>query len=246
MGRIDLHSHVLPGIDDGCADPIESLHCIQRLTETGYVGSVCTPHVWPNWYPHITVEHIAAWVAELRQLLESRGVEYGLWPGGELRAWEGVVDYIAAHGVPTLADSRLVLFDFWEPQWPGFVDELIDYLFAEGYTPVLAHPERSGEPKRLMPHLDRVQARGVLLQGNLGPLTGADGRVALKLGERLLQDGRYDLMALDMHGVDTIEPRLAGIARAEELVGAERVRELTELAPRRLVFGESGDKTETG
>src|SRR5689334_13441600 len=84
-GFIDVHCHLLPGLDDGCALVADSLDCIRLLQEAGFVGSICTPHFLPTVYP----ENLPALVRERTELLQDEintaGLEYRLWPGAEVR-----------------------------------------------------------------------------------------------------------------------------------------------------------------
>src|SRR3954447_11849642 len=128
MGFIDLHSHLLPGIDDGCVAPEESLACVRRLHAQGFVGTVCTPHILPDIYPHNTPDRIAARVADLNDRLVVAGLDYQLWPGGEVRLDPGTLSWFATMGVPTLGPGRHVLVDYWGQRWPEFADEVIDFL----------------------------------------------------------------------------------------------------------------------
>src|SRR5271165_6658164 len=106
MGFIDLHSHVLPGIDDGCISVEESLACVRRLQAHGFVGTVCTPHILPDIYPHNTPAQIAPRVAALRERLRQEGLDYSLWAGGEVRIDAGTISWFTSMGVPTLGPSN--------------------------------------------------------------------------------------------------------------------------------------------
>ena len=252
LRRIDIHSHLIPGVDDGCADLDESLACVRRLIEAGYVGSVCTPHLWPAAYPWNTPRRVAEEVADLRAVLAAQGLTYTLWQGGELRLDPHTVSWMQEQGVPTLAGSRCVLIDFWENYWPAYADEAIGWLLSEGYQPVLAHPERIGidDDERWLAELRRWTSpeqrggrggrggrgrRGLLLQGNLRPLVGGDGPTAARRGRTLLGQGAYAVLALDMHRPDTLEERLAGLTAAATLITPAEVDRLTIEAPRELL-----------
>ena len=230
--RIDVHSHLLPGIDDGCEDLDQSLASVRRLTELGYVGTVCTPHVWPDLFPHNTTSHIQGLTVQLRREFESRGVSYELWPGGELRLFKGAVKWLKQHGVPTLAGSRCVLCDLWEDRWPRHADQTLDYLLEEGYTPILAHPERANIDKGLDAQLDRLADKGVLLQGNFNCFTGREGPLAAERVRQYLQEGRYALLATDMHRPDALDTRVEGIELAVAEFGEDLVNRYTDDAPR--------------
>ncbi len=236
-GRIDIHSHILPGIDDGCTTVLESLESVRALTAHGYVGTICTPHCWPNSYPHITPKHIKAWRDALAQEIEKAGLEYALWTGGELRLFPNVIQWMQANGVPTLADSRYVRCDFWEPRWKDWIDEALDWLLAVGYTPLLAHPERSPTRDDYEDHLDRITAKGVLLQGNLRCFTGEEGHYPDQAVRQYMNEGRYTLLALDMHRPEALQGRLDGIAIASEEFGEEKINAMIDDEVRRLIFG---------
>lgn len=231
-----MHSHILPGIDDGCTSVEESLESIRTLKQHGYVGSVCTPHCWPLQYPHITPTHIQAWRDALQDEIDKAGLDYTLWTGGELRIYPGAVDWMKAHGVPALADSKHVLCDFWEERWHPWIDATFDWLFEQGYTPILAHPERSPTKVDYDKHLDQLTERGVLLQGNLRCFTGEEGFYPDQNARRYMDEGRYTMLALDMHRTDTLRGRLDGIALASDDYGADRVDEMLNGAVRRMLF----------
>jgi short-subunit dehydrogenase len=133
-GRIDLHGHLLPGIDDGCGTSEESLECIRRLLAHGFVGSVCTPHVTRENYPENTPENIARAVAALEERVAAAGLDYALWPGGEVRIARSTVAWLEEQGVPTLGSGRWVLVDHWGPTWPAAAEELFAAVHARGLS----------------------------------------------------------------------------------------------------------------
>ncbi|HVW00383.1 MAG TPA: CpsB/CapC family capsule biosynthesis tyrosine phosphatase [Planctomycetaceae bacterium] len=235
-GRIDLHSHLLPGIDDGCTSLAESLACVRRLLDAGYVGSVCTPHVTYYQFPRNTPEAIAGWVADLQAEIDAAGLEYRLWTGGEVRIAEETAAWLDAVGVPTLGDSRYVLIDWWNRTWPNFCYELCEFLMDREYRPILAHPERMGlEEAELWEVLAELQRMGVRLQGNLNSLSGGEGPQAADWARRLLAEDRYFLIASDMHRPHALDGRIAGLEELEKLVGAEKAAELLEHRPRQIL-----------
>lgn len=235
-GRIDIHSHILPGIDDGCATVDESLHSVRALIEHGFVGTICTPHCWPNNFPHITPAHIKVWRDALAEEIDKAGLEYRLWTGGELRIYPNAIQWMQANGVPTLADSPYVLCDFWEPRWQDWIDDTLDWLLAGGYTPILAHPERSPTRDNFEAHLDRIMGKGVILQGNLRCFTGEEGHYPDQAVRQYMNEGRYTLLALDMHRPNALQGRLDGIAIASEEFGQAKVNAMLDSEVRRLLF----------
>ncbi len=246
-GFVDLHSHLLPAIDDGCRDTDDVLDCVYALQQRGYAATVCTPHIDPVSYPGNTPAAVRDWVAQLQRFLGEEGVAYRLLTGGELRLRKGVTHWLQRHGVPTLGDSRLVLCDFWEPKWPRFVDQAFDWLLGAGYTPVLAHPERLRFRKRddaaLDAKLDGWRGRGVRLQGNAEAFSGALGGYTQDAAERWLAAGWYDVLALDLHQPTGLSTRFAGLDRIAALTSADELQRLTDEVPRRWLTPESADAT---
>jgi protein-tyrosine phosphatase len=229
---IDLHSHLLPGIDDGCRNVAESLACVRKLLDNGFTGTVCTPHMGIDAFPENVLDNIAIRVETLQEQLLAAGLEYQLWTGGELRIADDTIAWLREHGVPTLGPSRSVLVDYWGSQWPDYADSVIEHLLKEGYRPILAHPERMD----LKDHewdavLGRLQQIGVPLQGNLRCIAGGEGPRVAARARRLLSENRYQFVATDMHGTPDLPDRLAGLTAVEKQVGREKLCELLALAP---------------
>lgn len=238
QGRLDLHCHILPGIDDGCRTLDQSLECVRAWQQAGFVGSVCTPHVGTTWYPDNTPDVIFGWVVDLRRELRRAGIDYALWAGAELRLSERVMAWMQRWGVPTLANGRSVLIDWWGNDWPHFCDDAIDYLLEQGYQPILAHPERMGlSGEELKALSERLVAKGVLLQGNFNSLSGGEGENALRLSQDWLSQSSYYFLASDTHEPNSVPGRLAGLTSALESIGAEAVAELTETRTRAILSG---------
>lgn len=235
-GRIDIHSHLLPGIDDGCADIEESLESIRQLKERGFIGTICTPHIWPDMYPQNTPQNIQARVNLLRRELHNRGVDYAIWSGGEIRLFDGIMDFFKAHGVATLGNSKLVLTDFWDERWPKNAVATYKWLIDEGYQPILAHPERYPNPEDLEKNLGELLEMGVWLQGNSRCLTGEEGLLPDKLVRKFLNNRLYRFFALDMHRPDTLLARLEGLTLLEMEYGKKTVDALLVQSPRKFIF----------
>jgi protein-tyrosine phosphatase len=233
---IDLHSHLLPDIDDGCRNVEESLACVRKLQENGFTGTVCTPHIGIDAFPENVPDIIAVRVETLQEQLLAAGLEYQLWAGGELRIGDDTIAWLREHGVPTLGPSHMVLVDYWGSQWPDYADSVLEHLLEEGYRPILAHPERMD----LKDHewdavLVRLQQIGVPLQGNLRCIAGGEGPRVEARARRLLSGNRYQFVATDMHGTPDLPDRLAGLAAVEKQVGREKLRELLAVGPQEIL-----------
>jgi protein-tyrosine phosphatase len=241
-GLIDLHSHLLPGIDDGCRTLEESLACVRTLSDHGFVGTACTPHMCVSAFPANAPRTIAARIAILQEHLKRSGLSYRLWAGGELRLAEDTLPWLREHGVPTLGPSRNVLIDYWGRRWPAFADAAVEHLLQDGYQPILAHPERMDfDDREWDTVLARLEQRGTRLQGNLKCLAGHEGPRVCQRAQLLLQEDRYWMLATDMHGTADLAARLEGLDTVERLVGPAKLRQLLVERPQKTVKAHEQD-----
>lgn len=234
IGRIDVHSHLLPGLDDGCQSLEESLTCARVLVREGYTHSFCTPHVWPN-LPNNNVKTIPKRTAALQKVLDDASIALRLLPGGEINLRADAVDTDPADLVTFAMAGKFVLIDLWADRLPAFFEKAIQWLQSLGVTVVLAHPERM-RAVQLDPNLaTRFQMMGILLQGNLQCLGDPPTVPTRQLAEKFLLDGRYFMLGSDLHNIVSLPIRLAGLHRALELVGPDVVQTLTSKNPSRLL-----------
>ena len=116
-GRIDVHSHLIPGVDDGCATLEESFACARALVRAGYTHCFCTPHIWPN-LAHNTVSGIVERTTHLQKALEDAEIPLRVLPGGELNLRPDI-DQTPPKDVPTYGmNHRYCLFDLWAESSP--------------------------------------------------------------------------------------------------------------------------------
>jgi len=236
-GPIDLHSHLLPGIDDGCDSLDESLDAIAQLKQAGYVGTICTPHVWHELFPDNQPLNIQRWVKNLRLALADRHIDYTLWPGAEVRLFPGFVDHFATRPIPTLAHTNRVLCDMFSDDWPDWAIPALQHIIHRGYQPILAHPERINvDPDTWTARIDEVRNLGVWLQGNLEAFTGGLGRRADQYIRQLASQNAYTFLALDMHRPYSLPDRLDGRAIATEELGQDTLAKLTDHHVRQLIL----------
>ncbi|MGD1276172.1 MAG: CpsB/CapC family capsule biosynthesis tyrosine phosphatase [Tepidisphaeraceae bacterium] len=240
-GRIDVHSHILPGVDDGCADVPQALACVAALVENGYTHAFCTPHVWPTLLKN-NVTTIRAATADLQRHVDAAQLPLSLLPGGEMNlldAWPGISalpdDQIVTYGLA----GKHALFDFWADAYADCRMELeaaIGHLSGRGLKPILAHPERIGA-MRDPGAIERLAELGVLFQLNSYCLAEpADERIH-QTAVRLLREGRYFLIGTDTHRPAGMASRMRGLQIAADIAGPEAVQRLTVDNPRMLLAG---------
>ncbi|MBC7784955.1 MAG: hypothetical protein H7144_14045 [Burkholderiales bacterium] len=235
VGRIDVHSHLLPGIDDGCEDIDESITCARRMVEAGYTHSFCTPHIWSNLCNNS--ETIAPRVQNLQKALDDAGVPMIVMPGGEMtinRAFPGqqACDFVTYNNA-----GKYAIFDFWTHEMPPFFAASVRHIQSAGIQPILAHPERIYAIQTEPRVVDEFPTLGLLIQCNLECLGDETRTPRLALAERWLLEDRYFLIGSDLHGADTLDKRLRGLQHAIDLVGEEQVWKLTHTNPLKLIEG---------
>lgn len=231
---IDLHSHILHGLDDGARDLEDGLEIARAAVADGIESIAATPHVRDD-YP-TTPAQMSAAVAELREALRAASVPLEVHTGGEialnrlkLLSPESLREF-------SLAGSRYLLLEFPYSGWPLDLPTRIFDLQAAGFVPVLAHPERSPEviaaPERLAP----LVTAGALVQVTAASLDGRLGRRAQRSGLALVRLGLAHLVASDAHGPSI---RGVGMSAAAEAIGDPALaRLLTVEVPAAIVADE--------
>ncbi|MCH2120410.1 MAG: CpsB/CapC family capsule biosynthesis tyrosine phosphatase [Planctomycetota bacterium] len=238
MKYYDLHSHLLPGVDDGCVDLSESLACLQALSNAGCQAVACTPHMGLPRYRQNTPRNLDLRVAALKQSVLDSGIEIEIYGGGEFRLVKDSIEWWKEFTVPVLGESRFVLFDTWERQWHAFLDRSLDWLLAQNYVPILAHPERMllGDSE-WEAKITELLGRGILLQGNFKSFAD-DSRPEVKArAGQLLDRGVYYILASDSHGPTSLDSRWQGFDELKQNLTQESLKTLLWDRPRKILMG---------
>ncbi|MBA3272751.1 MAG: hypothetical protein H0T11_02625 [Chthoniobacterales bacterium] len=237
-GRIDVHSHLLPGVDDGCRTVEDSLACARVLAANGYTHAFCTPHIWPS-YPNISLETVPQWTAALQRAYDDAGVAIKLFPGGEISLNANVMRLAPKYIVTFGLAARYALVDLWCEECPDFFEDAVKWLQGMQLIVILAHPERM-RAVQLDPTLaDRFRDMGLLLQGNLQCFGDPPEALTRRIAEQYLSEGRYFLLGSDTHNPQTMDVRMNGLKRAIEVAGEEAINRLTIENPRKLLSVEN-------
>jgi protein-tyrosine phosphatase len=233
-GRIDVHSHLLPNVDDGCASIDESIACARVLVANGYTHSFCTPHVWPD-NVHVRVSSIPALVETLQQHLADAGVDLTLIPGGEMNFRPSFCDSDDDMIVTYAMAGQYALADMWAERFPEHFEPGIRFLQERGLTVILAHPERMRAIQDDPGLADYLADLGVLLQGNLYCFSDPPYSHTRRVAHQFLREDRYFLLGSDLHKLSTIDARLRGIDEAIKTAGREVVDRLMMENPKQLI-----------
>lgn len=205
---IDLHSHILPGLDDGSSSLAEALEMARLAVADGTTHMVCTPHVMPGVYRNNTA-NIEQAVQALEQELRRADIPLALYVGADVHVAPDLPDRLKLGKVPTLNRSRYFLFEPPHHILPPRLEDLVSRLTSAGYVPILTHPERLTWIKSNYDVIERLNALGCLIQLTADSVIGAFGRTALYYSEKLLDEGRVDIIASDAHGATRRRPGLS-------------------------------------
>ena len=235
----DLHSHILPAIDDGAQTMEETLAMLQIAVDCGTDVIIATPHViegvWlPEWEEIVTGCH------ELTQAMEAAGIgPLAICPGAEVALNMDILARIPGPGQYCINSSQYMLIELPATHIPQFADEFFFTLQARGITPIVAHPERHPELGR-NPHilLDWIN-KGILAQINGTSITGRMGERIMKTAELFLTNGMAHVIGSDAHSPHHRTPRLTETkAKLHKLVGKDYATQLLITTPHAIINNE--------
>ena len=234
----DLHSHLLPGIDDGAPDLETSLAMARAYADQGVECVACTPHILPGLY-HNAGPQIRQAVKELQTRLGDAGIPLRLTTGADNHIVPDFVAGLKSGHLLTLADSAYVLVEPPHHVAPARIEDLFFDILLAGYVPVLTHPERLSWIENKYDVMERLAARGVWMQITSGSLLGSFGRRPRYWAERMLAEGLVHILATDAHNMGQRPPDLlAGRMQAEKLAGAAEARHLTVTRPQAVLLNQ--------
>ena len=191
---VDMHSHLLPGIDDGATDILQSVGFIKKLHELGFQKLWCTPHIFSELYPN-TPDTIQAALEGTRLALKAAQVEVEIGAGAEYMIND---TFKVSNDLVSLPKKHLLIEMSYLSEMPN-IEQVIFDLQVKGYVVILAHPERYNFYFEKHQRFHRFKEMGVLFQLNLLSVCGYYGKEVKKLSEYLLKKNYYDLAGTDLH-----------------------------------------------
>ncbi len=235
---IDLHCHMLPGIDDGPTDIGTSLAMARAAVADGIRIVACTPHIYPGMYEN-TAEGIHHATDAFRAELATAAIPLELTFAADTHAMPDLLGRLQSGSVPTFNGGRYFLLEPPHHVAPPNFEEFVFRLVAAGYVPIITHPERLSWIEQDHTVFWRLARKGVWMQITSGSLTGRFGSAAKYWGERMLDEGLVHMLATDAHSLDYRPPLLAeGMEAASRWVGAEEARRLVEERPAAVLRNE--------
>jgi len=231
---IDLHSHLLPGLDDGPPDEQGAIALAAEVAAAGVRTIAATPHLRED-FPDVRVDELAGRVAALRSLLATAGIALEVVTGGEVDIlWAQSASDEALRAASYGGRGTDLLVETPYGELPGIFEELLFRIRVRGFRILLAHPERNQSFQRDPERLIRLVEGDVLVQLTAASVTAGGRSRAARLAHRLIADGHAHVIAGDLHRAGGSR---ASVADAVASAAGERARWMATEAPAAILAG---------
>ena len=235
---IDIHSHILPGLDDGAKTLEETLEIVCQLHKAGFQTLIATPHVLEG-KKFLNPEEILATTDQVRGRVAEVGIPIQILPGAENYIFPDMAKWVLEGKLLTLGNTgKYILVELPMLEIPQYTDQVFFELQVQGLIPVLAHPERNkglvDQPARLV----EWAKKGVLFQLDLRSLIGRYGSKSQELAEIMFQSNLIHFVGSDAHRTSQRDlPYLEALQSIKEIAGEERLQEVTHKNPQAILAG---------
>jgi len=235
---IDLHTHILPGVDDGVKTEDDAVEFARMAQGDGVKTLVATPHCKEGFYVNER-DAIIDQVARLSERLQREGLTIELVPGAEVHLCPELLDRVRDGRAATLADNgKTLLLELSLTQYPVELESLVFQLKLGGVEPLFAHPERVRYFEDDIRRYEALVDQGIMGQITTGSILGRFGNTAREFSEELLRKGLVHVLASDAHNIRGRPPLLTEAREAMvPLVGEERAWAMVDSIPRALLAG---------
>ena len=230
---IDIHSHILYGVDDGCSDIDKSINILKRLEDIGFCSIVLTSHFIEDTSYNIGVK-------ERKKILNNlkKNTNINLYLGNEVLVTDNILELFKDKKLTTLNNSRYMLIEFSFNEITNKNFNILRELIDNDITPVIAHPERYlflQEDKSL---IDDLIDMGCIFQCNVSSIVGRYGRRAKKLVKYLLKNDLVTFVGSDIHSLSDIDEIEKGYKKLYKLVKEDKYKEITYINPKKVINNE--------
>lgn len=214
---IDIHSHIIPKIDDGSKSMEMTLEMLKNAEKDGTKEIVATPHYLLE-YGEATIKEVKEYVKEINSIIKKEGINLKVYGGQEVYFTENIIQYYLENKIGTINDSRYMLIEFSMTKFDENIFDILYELQVRNITPVIAHPERYKPIIKNPMVINRFIDEGYLFQMNSGSLEGIFGTDVKKTAEILLANGIYNFIGSDAHN---IKNRDTGISKGISLANSK-------------------------
>jgi len=231
---VDLHSHILPGLDDGARTIDETIALAKQSVQEGVTHMVCTPHVHPSVFDNTESTIQEAFEAAV-DAIHQHNIPLKMAYAAEVRLSIEIIEWIQAKSIPflgSLDNKKVLLLELPHSHIPAGTDNLVNWLTNQGIQPVIPHPERNRE---IMANYEKVRwlkNLGCLFQMTAGAVTGRFRKESEDIAWRMLEDDLVTYVASDLHNLHK-RPNDMGTAykKVKEVIGQTKAQMLFQNVP---------------
>ncbi|MFY0741923.1 CpsB/CapC family capsule biosynthesis tyrosine phosphatase [Solibacillus silvestris] len=199
---IDIHSHILFGVDDGPDDLYETLEMLQQASNEGITEIITTSHSFHPQY-NVSAKQVMEQLTVIQEQVEINNIPLKIHAGQEVRLVENIVTLVEANEALTLANSNYILLELPSSTVPKFTKEIVINLQANGIIPIIAHPERNKAIAERPSKLEELVREGAMAQITAGSLAGHFGKNIQKLSLDLVKANLVHTYGSDVHNLTT-------------------------------------------
>ncbi|MGN7938761.1 CpsB/CapC family capsule biosynthesis tyrosine phosphatase [Virgibacillus sp. 6R] len=199
---IDIHSHILPGIDDGAQTVEDSIKMAKLAVEEGITKIVATPHHQNGKYTNPKADIIKR-VSELNQILQKENIPLEVLPGQETRIYGELIEDIDKGDILPLNHTNYLFIELPSGNIPRYTEQLLFDIQLKGFTPIIVHPERNAGVMENPDKLLNLVKKGSLTQVTAGSITGRFGKKIQKLSMQLIESNMTHFISSDAHNIST-------------------------------------------
>jgi protein-tyrosine phosphatase len=236
---IDLHNHILPGIDDGPDDWNQTFKMCQIAAKDGITHIAATPHIGPeNHIPRQVVQHK---VRQLNDILKIKGLDLEIFPAADVHLDPGIFSLLETGNLLTIGEKkRYLLLEIPPFAIPPRIKEFVFELQMRGVIPIITHPERNYVIQQSPQILKDLVQQGALVQVTAMSLTNGFGSMSRNCIKQLLRDGLVHLIATDAHSIIRRPPLLSpAVEAAAQIVGRTEAEAMVTTYPLAILEGRS-------
>lgn len=233
---IDIHSHILPSIDDGSKDIEETKKVIQEAINAGFEGIVLTSHYIEGYYEADVKEREKL----IRKIQKIQNIQ--LYIGNEVYFTENMIQLLEDKKISTINNTRYILFEIPFNIKPMNIYDIIYEMMQHKLIPILAHPERYTFIWKQPDMIFDLIEKGVLMQANYGSIIGQYGKQAQLIVEKFLLNDMIHFLGTDAHKPESIYTQMTEVLqKLEQLIGKEKLQKLSKTNPDKMIHNEKID-----
>ena len=235
---IDIHSHIIPNVDDGARSVEETFNILKEAQEAGFTDVILTSHFLLNYY-ETNAQELIFWKEKLQEVLKKQGTKINLHSGMEIYITNQMEELLENKKILTLANSGYMLIELPLATNVKYFDYVVYYLEAKGIKPIIAHPERYKCVQKDPDIVEEYIEKGCLIQCNYGSIVNLYGREAEKTIKTLLKKNKVHILGSDVHRENgTYLIILDAIKKIRKIIGENKINELTTINPKKILQNE--------